>query len=105
MVKQKNKNIKMNKDNGLINSRKNVINQNKKKGEISKREKKDILNIIKIKKINEKKIKKKKIENNVKYKFNIEDEKKGNLNCKIDINNYTQLKIFTFKTAKLLIIS
>ena len=41
------------------------------------------------------------IEDNATCKFNIEDEKKANLNCKIDINNYKQLKIFTFKTAEI----
>ena len=62
MLKQKNKNIKMERDNGLINSRKNVINQNKKKGEISKREKKDISNIIKMYEINEQNMKKNNVE-------------------------------------------
>lgn len=86
MLKQKNKNIKMERDNGLINSRKNVINQNKKKGEISKREKKDISNIIKMYEINEQNMKKNNVEiiknemiPNIKIKKMVEMSKKEKL--------------------------
>lgn len=86
MLKQKNKNIKMERDNGLINSRKNVINQNKKKGEISKREKKDISNIIKMHEINEQNMKKNNVEiiknemiPNIKIKKMVEMSKKEKL--------------------------
>ena len=86
MLKQKNKNIKIERDNGLINSRKNVINQNKKKGEISKREKKDISNIIKMYEINEQNMKKNNVEiiknemiPNIKIKKMVETSKKEKL--------------------------
>ncbi len=86
MLKQKNKNIKMERDNGLINSRKNVINQNKKKGEISKWEKKDISNIIKMYEINEQNMKKNNVEiiknemiPNIKIKKMVEMSKKEKL--------------------------
>ena len=86
MLKQKNKNIKIERDNGLINSRKNVINQNKKKGEISKREKKDISNIIKMYEINEQNMKKNNVEiiknemiPNIKIKKMVEMSKKEKL--------------------------
>lgn len=86
MLKQKNKNIKMERDNGLINSRKNVINQNKKKGEISKREKKDISDIIKMYEINEQNMKKNNVEiiknemiPNIKIKKMVEMSKKEKL--------------------------
>ena len=48
ILKKKNQNLKLERDNGLINSRKNVISQNKQKGKISKREKEDISNIKKM---------------------------------------------------------
>ena len=62
ILKQKNQNLKIERDNGLINSRKNVINQNKKKGQISKKEKNDISNIIKMYELNEQNMKKNNVE-------------------------------------------
>lgn len=63
VLKKKNKNLKIERDNGLINSRKNVISKNKQKGEISKKEKEDICNIKKMYEINEQNIKKNRVEN------------------------------------------
>jgi chromosome segregation ATPase len=62
ILKQKNKNIKNERDNGLINSRKNVITQNKIKGKLSKKEKEDISNIKKMYELNEQNMKKSKVE-------------------------------------------
>ena len=61
-LKEKNNNIKIERDKGLINSRKRVISKNKIKGKLSKKEKKDIDNIKIMKELNEKNIKKNKIE-------------------------------------------
>ena len=61
-LKEKNFNQKVERDNGLINSRKKVISENKLKGKLSKKEKKDIDNIKIINELNEKNMKKNKIE-------------------------------------------
>ena len=61
-LKEKNNNKKVERDNGLINSRKKVISENKIKGKLSKKEKKDIDNIKTMNEINEKNMKKNKIE-------------------------------------------
>ena len=61
-LKEKNNNKKLERDNGLINSRKKVISENKIKGKLSKKEKKDIDNIKTMNEINEKNMKKNKIE-------------------------------------------
>ena len=58
LLKQKNQNLKLERDNGLINSRKNVISQNKIKGKLSKKEKEDISNIKRMYELNEKNMKK-----------------------------------------------
>ena len=62
LLKKKNYNQKMDRDNGLINSRKKVISENKIKGRISKKEKNDIYNIKIMNELNEKNFKKNKIE-------------------------------------------
>jgi len=62
ILKERNNNKKIERDNGLINSRKKVISENKIKGKISKKEKKDIDNIKIMNELNEKNIKKNKIE-------------------------------------------
>ena len=62
LLKQKNQNLKLERDNGLINSRKNVISQNKIKGKLSKKEKEDISNIKRMYELNEKNMKKNKVE-------------------------------------------
>ena len=62
ILKQKNQNLKLERDNGLINSRKNVISQNKIKGKLSKKEKEDISNIKRMYELNEKNMKKNKVE-------------------------------------------
>ena len=61
-LKEKNNNKKVERDNGLINSRKKVISENKIKGKLSKKEKKDIDNIKTMNEINDKNMKKNKIE-------------------------------------------
>ena len=61
-LKEKNYNKKMERDNGLINSRKKVMSENKLKGKISKKEKQEIENIKTMNELNEKNIKKNKIE-------------------------------------------
>ena len=61
-LKEKNNNKKMERDNGLINSRKRVISENKIKGKISKKEKKEIDNIKIMNELNDKNMKKNKIE-------------------------------------------
>ena len=61
-LKEKNLNQKVERDNGLINSRKKVISENKMKGILSKKEKKDIDNIKIMNELNEKNLKKNKIE-------------------------------------------
>ena len=55
-------NQKIDRDNGLINSRKKVLSENKIKGQISKKEKDEICNIKLMNELNEKNIKKNKIE-------------------------------------------
>ena len=62
LLKNKNMNQKLDRDNGLINSRKKVISENKIKGKISKKEKNEICNIKLMNELNEKNIKKNKIE-------------------------------------------
>ena len=62
LLKNKNMNQKIDRDNGLINSRKKVISENKIKGRISKKEKDEIYNIKLMNELNEKNIKKNKIE-------------------------------------------
>ena len=62
LLKNKNMNQKIDRDNGLINSRKKVISENKIKGRISKKEKDEICNIKLMNELNEKNIKKNKIE-------------------------------------------
>ena len=62
LLKSKNMNQKIDRDNGLINSRKKVISENKIKGRISKKEKDEICNIKLMNELNEKNIKKNKIE-------------------------------------------
>ena len=62
ILKNRNMNQKMDRDNGLINSRKKVISENKIKGRISKKEKDEICNIKLMNELNEKNIKKNKIE-------------------------------------------
>ena len=62
ILKNKNMNQKIDRDNGLINSRKKVISENKIKGQISKKEKDEICNIKLMNELNEKNIKKNKIE-------------------------------------------
>lgn len=57
-LKQKNHNFKIKRDKGLINSRQKVISKNKIKGKISKQEKEDINNIIKMDELNEQNMKK-----------------------------------------------
>ena len=61
-LKEKNYNKKLERDNGLINSRKRVLSENKMKGKISKKEKKDIDEIKTMNELNEKNMKKNKIE-------------------------------------------
>jgi len=61
ILKEKNQNLKIERDNGLINSRKNVISENQKKGKISKKEKEDIFNIKKMFELNEHNKKKNKV--------------------------------------------
>ena len=61
-LKSKNMNQKIDRDNGLINSRKKVISENKIKGRISKKEKDEICNIKLMNELNEKNMKKNKIE-------------------------------------------
>jgi hypothetical protein len=61
-LKEKNYNKKLERDNGLINSRKRVLSENKMKGKISKKEKKDIDDIKTMNELNEKNMKKNKIE-------------------------------------------
>ena len=62
LLKKKNFNQKVDRDNGLINSRKRIISENKIKGRISKKEKNDINNIKIMNELNEKNFKKNKIE-------------------------------------------
>ena len=62
ILKNKNMNQKIDRDNGLINSRKKVISENKIKGQISKKEKDEICNIKLMNELNEKNLKKNKIE-------------------------------------------
>ena len=62
LLKNKNMNQKIDRDNGLINSRKKVISENKIKGRISKKEKDEICNIKLMNELNEKNMKKNKIE-------------------------------------------
>ena len=62
ILKNKNMNQKIDRDNGLINSRKKVISENKIKGQMSKKEKDEICNIKLMNELNEKNIKKNKIE-------------------------------------------
>ena len=62
LLKIRNQNIKLERDNGLINSRKNVISRNKQKGKISKKEREDIYNIKKKYELNEQNLKKNKVE-------------------------------------------
>ena len=62
LLKNKNMNQKIDRDNGLINSRKKVISENKIKGQISKKEKDEICNIKLMNELNEKNLKKNKIE-------------------------------------------
>ena len=62
ILKQKNQNIKIERDNGLINSRKNVISKNKIKGKVSKKEKEEVSNIKKMYELNEQNMKKNKVE-------------------------------------------
>ena len=62
ILKNKNMNQKIDRDNGLINSRKKVISENKIKGQMSKKEKDEICNIKLMIELNEKNIKKNKIE-------------------------------------------
>ena len=57
-LKQKNHNFKIKRDKGLINSRQNVISKNKQKGKISKQEKEDMNNIIKMDELNDQNMKK-----------------------------------------------
>ena len=61
-LKEKNYNKKVERDNGLINSRKKVLSENKLKGKISKKEKLDCDNIKTMNELNDKNIKKNKIE-------------------------------------------
>ena len=61
-LKEKNNNKKIERDNGLINSRKRVISENKMKGKLSKKEKKEIDNIKIMNELNDKNTKKNKIE-------------------------------------------
>ena len=61
-LKEKNMSQKVERDTGLINSRKKVISENKMKGKMSKKEKKDIDNIKIMNELNEKNMKKNKIE-------------------------------------------
>lgn len=61
-LKEKNYNKKLERDNGLINSRKRVLSENKMKGKLSKKEKKDIDDIKTMNELNEKNMKKNKIE-------------------------------------------
>ena len=61
-LKEKNNNKKVERDNGLINSRQKVISENKIKGKLSKKEKKDIDYIKTMNEISEKNMKKNKIE-------------------------------------------
>ena len=63
ILKKRNQNLKIERDNGLINSRKNVISKNRQKGKISKKEKEDISNIKKMYEMNEQSIKKNRVEN------------------------------------------
>ena len=62
ILKNKNMNQKIDRDNGLINSRKKVISENKIKGQMSKKEKDEICNIKLMNELNEKNLKKNKIE-------------------------------------------
>ena len=62
ILKNKNMNQKIDRDNGLINSRKKVLSENKIKGQMSKKEKDEICNIKLMNELNEKNIKKNKIE-------------------------------------------
>ena len=62
LLKNKNMNQKIDRDNGLINSRKKVLSENKIKGRISKKEKDEICNIKIMNELNEKNLKKNKIE-------------------------------------------
>ena len=62
LLKNRNMNQKIDRDNGLINSRKKVLSENKIKGQISKKEKDEICNIKLMNELNEKNIKKNKIE-------------------------------------------
>ena len=62
ILKNKNMNQKIDRDNGLINSRKKVISENKIKGQISKKEKDEFCNIKLMNELNEKNLKKNKIE-------------------------------------------
>ena len=57
-LKQKNHNFKLKRDKGLIDSRQNVISKNKEKGKISKQEKEDMNNIIRMDELNDQNIKK-----------------------------------------------
>lgn len=82
-LKQKNKNFKLERDKGLINSRVNVISKNKLKGQQSKQEKENIENIIRMEELNEQNMKKNNVdvmrsENiaNVRIKKLIEIQKK-----------------------------
>ena len=62
LLKNRNMNQKIDRDNGLINSRKKVLSENKIKGRISKKEKDEICNIKLMNELNEKNLKKNKIE-------------------------------------------
>ena len=62
LLKNKNMNQKIDRDNGLINSRKKLLSENKIKGRISKKEKDEICNIKLMNELNEKNLKKNKIE-------------------------------------------
>lgn len=57
-LKQKNHNFKIKRDKGLINSRQKIISKNKLKGKISKQEKEDMNNIIKMDELNDQNMKK-----------------------------------------------
>lgn len=57
-LRLKNQNFKLERDLGIINSRKNVISHNKMKGQISKKEREEINNIKKLEELNEHSMKK-----------------------------------------------
>ena len=41
------------------------------------------------------------IEDNINCNFEIEDDKKANLNCKLNIEQYKDQHLFTFKTTEI----